>query len=127
MLVFIEQSSVQDFKNFQIVKAKTAVKGLAGNKGALLCRFEYVLHCGLLICYLLVWWIYCVCGVCRFVDCFFVFLGCLLGLCVCGLLGLQACGFDLVGLLGCAFAVCWVVVGYKVVFTMFLAIVLMRQ
>lgn len=41
-IVFIEQASVAEFRGFQIVKAKTAIKGLAGNKGALLCRFEYV-------------------------------------------------------------------------------------
>lgn len=40
VIVFIEQASVAEFRGFQIVKAKTAIKGLAGNKGALLCRFE---------------------------------------------------------------------------------------
>src|SRR5687768_5389138 len=40
ILVFIRADEIDEFRSFQIMKSKTAGMGFAGNKGALVARFE---------------------------------------------------------------------------------------
>lgn len=41
IIVLVQEDQIAHFRNFYIEKTKVALKGFAGNKGALVARFEY--------------------------------------------------------------------------------------